>query len=196
MAWQVPEYWTKVYPNKYAQPQQVGGDYISGATFTMYADYIFGVTGDISHKEYCSKSTQNPLTSQPTIAVEYDTIKDFIYRKEPAPYQGQLWQLSMWDAGNNANKFESTVVWTDGTNTYYFPSGVQGAPVYTKADDVISVFSSFGWGILVVDRTNASFRHLQLVPNVLNPDNTIKTQFQWPTYNTPPGKPASFNLYQ
>jgi hypothetical protein len=39
------------------------------------------------------------------------------------------------------------VVYSDGTNTYYFPSG-DGDDlrlVYNNADDVLSVFASFGW---------------------------------------------------
>lgn len=109
----------------------------------------------------------------------------------------------MWAGNAAANSFESTIVWSDGTTTYYFPSGFANptvtpailAPVFDKADDVLSVFSSFGWGKVVPDPTSPDGKKWEFKANVLDANGSvIDPKFQWPTYYGL--KPTSINLYQ
>jgi hypothetical protein len=191
-AWKVPYYWTNKYRVKVLNPANyvVGGDCFSGAVFTVFADNIFGVSDTIEHKEYASKSI-----AQSTTAVEWSTVKGDDYRESPKnrPFNGQnvAQMLGMWDSGNNFNFLEATVVWSDPTKTYYFPSGMQqNTKVFSNKDDVLSVFESFGYGVLIVDRTTASGSRAQIIPNPQGQQDVN----QFKTFNLP--RPTGLNLYQ
>ena len=56
-------------------------------------------------------------------------------------------QLELWDSKGIANSFETALVVTVQNKTYYIPAGVANPPVYTNANQVLSVFTSLGWAV-------------------------------------------------
>ena len=194
-AWWVPYYSVNKYPSKMLTPEnyRVGSDCISGAIFAKFADYIYGVSGTIQNKEYASKSQ-----AEAKKAVEWNTVATNPARYVPVTFNGKQYLLGMWAWDGNPinvdtaayNVFESTVVWSDGTKTYYFPSGISPQVVFTNADDVLSVFGSFGYGVLAEDTTVPSKTRWKLLPNAVNdPETNQRDTF------TPP-RPLGVNLYQ
>ena len=191
--WRVPHFWTNPYPRRTVQLAfyKKGGDCITGAIFTKFACYVFGVSGTIVSRDFTSKSRP-----EPTKAVEFNTIRTEEYRNTPKKHaDGTLRVLALWDGGDHINKFEGTVEWTDGTLTYYFPSGTQENWVFTNADHVLSIFT-FGFGKLVSDANAPSGQRWEKMPDLLdeNNNNNVIEKRQWKTYLDP--KPASVNLYQ
>jgi hypothetical protein len=137
--WLVPHYWTNKYPKEGVDPSlwAPGGDCFSGAVFTNVAVHMTGIPGTIESKNFMSKSPPG----DPYTAVEW--VGSDPARRRTVDRVRQV--LTHFDGGGNANQFEATVIYSDGTNTYYFPSGIPSAPVFGNANHVLSVFVNFGW---------------------------------------------------
>ncbi|MGL4422826.1 MAG: cadherin-like domain-containing protein [Gemmataceae bacterium] len=167
--WKVPEYWTNPFP-KPPIPQakwEVGTDCISGAIFTRLASYVFGLNGIIDHKEYTAKGTDEVNAG---IAVEYTA--DF---PRYVDANNTEYSTALFDGGGGSNRFESCVVVTLNGTTWYFPSGA-GKRVFTKKDDVLTVFASLspsisfaGSGEVVQDTRFVPYKKYTLDEAVASP---------------------------
>jgi hypothetical protein len=188
-SWLVYYFWTHPYPIKGVPPKNYapGSDCISGAMFTYFVCTVFGAPGTINVKEFTSESFD---AVGARTAVEWGSVADdegrsnltINYFAPPSEWIDN-WGLALWDPTGGANNFEATIVYSDGTNTYYMPSGLQQASlVFGNANDVLSLFTKgFGWG-----RATAS----AFLPYTPNPGDTMKYN-----YATFTATPTPINLY-